>query len=91
MVNKPTDKVFQFNGHANNTQYTPPTFPFIQPTHLSPAYASFLANMSIIQEPTSYREASTKREWIEAMQLELDALEANKTWETTVLPKGKRQ
>lgn len=41
-------------------------------------------------EPTTYREASKKREWVEAMDAELASIEKNKTWELVELPKNRR-
>ena len=47
----------------------------------------------INDEPTSYNEAingNDKDVWCEAMQEEINALKANKTWELTELPQGRR-
>lgn len=52
-------------------------------------YTVFLANMSSVQEPTTYAQANTHKEWIEAMDKELQALEQNHTWDLTALPAGK--
>ena len=38
------------------------------------------------EEPRNYREASTNKKWIEAMQAELDSINRNNTWTLTTLP-----
>ncbi|KAJ0828650.1 putative RNA-directed DNA polymerase [Helianthus annuus] len=44
----------------------------------------------IDDEPVSYEEAATKKEWIDAMKTELDSINRNKTWTLTRLPRGHR-
>ena len=55
-------------------------------------YISKNLNVTIHQEPTSFKEAvkSTKKEQrSQAMDREMDSLKANKVWELTTLPPGK--
>ena len=40
------------------------------------------------EEPTTYYEAVKDNEWKKAMEAELDAIEKNKTWVLSDLPKG---
>ncbi|KAL0391010.1 UNVERIFIED_CONTAM: Retrovirus-related Pol polyprotein from transposon RE2 [Sesamum calycinum] len=54
------------------------------------AYISFVASLSMLQEPRSFAEASKSRQWKEAMNSELAALEHNNTWIVTPLPEGKK-
>ncbi|KAL0428233.1 UNVERIFIED_CONTAM: Retrovirus-related Pol polyprotein from transposon RE2 [Sesamum latifolium] len=54
------------------------------------AYLSFVASLSILQEPKSFSEVVQFEEWREAMQAEIEALERNHTWKLTPLPSGKR-
>ncbi|GAA0173422.1 transmembrane signal receptor [Lithospermum erythrorhizon] len=53
------------------------------------AHMLFIANLSIIQEPSTYKQARFNHDWIQAMKAELKALEDNNTWELTNLPSGK--
>ena len=51
------------------------------------------ANLTIHQEPTSFREARTSSErdqWNQAMDREIESLRTNKVWKLTTLPPGKR-
>ncbi|KAK4390127.1 Retrovirus-related Pol polyprotein from transposon RE2 [Sesamum angolense] len=54
------------------------------------AYISFVASLSILQEPRSFAEVSKSRQWRETMNSELAALEHNNTWIVTPLPEGKK-
>ncbi|KAL0361235.1 UNVERIFIED_CONTAM: Retrovirus-related Pol polyprotein from transposon RE2 [Sesamum radiatum] len=54
------------------------------------AYMSFVASLSILQEPKSFAEAVRHSEWREAMDRELQAFETNCTWILTTLPMGKK-
>lgn len=42
------------------------------------------------EEPESYSQASKEKEWVKAMEVELSAIERNKTWELVRLPPGRR-
>ncbi|KAJ4772132.1 polyprotein [Rhynchospora pubera] len=42
-----------------------------------------------VADPTTYEEASEKKEWCQAMQEELAAIEKNNTWKLVQLPQGK--
>lgn len=57
---------------------------------LSPKYQACIANSSTTTEPATYNEAVKDPRWIEAMKIEIAALEGNQTWEITSLPEGKK-
>lgn len=55
----------------------------------TPLHQSFVAQITQVHEPCTYAEAAPYPEWQEAMNFELQALEANNTWTLTSLPPGK--
>ncbi|KAL0307059.1 UNVERIFIED_CONTAM: Retrovirus-related Pol polyprotein from transposon RE1 [Sesamum radiatum] len=59
-------------------------------TDLMPSYECFVASLSTLQEPHSYKQAIGKPEWEDTMHQELLALDKNHTWEVTTLPPGKK-
>lgn len=56
----------------------------------SDGHQLFLANVTTNLEPWTYKEAAQEQRWRVAMQAEIAALEKNKTWDLTFLPRGKR-
>ncbi|KAL0404400.1 UNVERIFIED_CONTAM: Retrovirus-related Pol polyprotein from transposon RE2 [Sesamum radiatum] len=58
--------------------------------HCDSAYSTFVASLSILQEPSSFAEAVKHVECQDAMKTELNALERNCTWKLTPLPMGKK-
>lgn len=56
---------------------------------LSSSHRTYLGVFSAVSEPISFYEACKDARWIEAMQAEIAALQANKTWELVCLPPGK--
>ncbi|KAL0434194.1 UNVERIFIED_CONTAM: Retrovirus-related Pol polyprotein from transposon RE1 [Sesamum latifolium] len=57
--------------------------------HLTLAYACFVASLSTLREPRTYKQATQHQEWVDAMQQEILALEKIHTWDVTPLPPGK--
>nr|KYP53918.1 hypothetical protein KK1_000082 [Cajanus cajan] len=59
-------------------------------THFSIEEASLMALMMAENgsDPHSYEEASQNMKWREAMNMEIQAIERNKTWELTDALKG---
>lgn len=50
----------------------------------------FLTSVTTNLDPTSYKQAVKSSHWIQAMNIELEALERNGTWVITELPAGKQ-
>ncbi|XP_070039844.1 uncharacterized protein [Nicotiana tomentosiformis] len=71
---------------ANGALY--PISDYLSYDNLLASYRSMLAKISALTGQ-SFAVASKDRKWIEAIELEIKALEDNNTWEVVDLPKGK--
>lgn len=56
----------------------------------SSSHKSFLVSLNTISVPKPLRKALYNEEWRNAMRVEMEALEKNKTWELLSLPEGKK-
>ncbi|GJZ71494.1 putative RNA-directed DNA polymerase [Tanacetum coccineum] len=59
-------------------------------SHLSKDNFVFAISLNKIIEPKTYLEAANDHRWIEAMNLEMEALNRNNTWILTELPSGRK-
>ncbi|GJT96324.1 putative RNA-directed DNA polymerase [Tanacetum coccineum] len=59
-------------------------------SNLSTENYNFSINLNKIVEPKSFDEASKDIRWVEAMNLEMEALNRNGTWVVTDLPVGRK-
>ena len=78
-------------GTRECTKY--PQYPishFVSLEKFSSSHRSFLISLNTISIPTTLSEALSSENWKQAMNLEMEALEKNKTWDLVDLPTGKR-
>ena len=57
---------------------------------MSQSYKSFLASLNNIHISTTLSEALSDENWKQAMNVEMEALEKNTTWELVYLPARNR-
>ncbi|KAI9180399.1 hypothetical protein LWI28_004458 [Acer negundo] len=74
-------------GPTKGTRY--PLTNFVSYHRYTLAHLSFVAQISEATEPTSYSEAAALPQWRDAMNSELQALQANGTWSLVPLPASK--
>jgi transposase InsO family protein len=67
-----------------------PIAKFTSTRHLKEPLQGFANQISSVNIPTNVEEALTKPEWRDAMNIEMNALKKNNTWEITILPEGKK-
>ena len=58
--------------------------------HFSKSYASYLCQISSVCVPTKLQDALSDSKWVDAMHIEMEALNKNATWELVPLLKGKK-
>ena len=58
--------------------------------NLSPSHKTFLCNLHTISIPRILSEALENKKREKAIQVEMEELEKNKTWDIVKLPKEKR-
>ena len=63
---------------------------FISFKKFSPSHRAFLVSLNTITIPNTLSEALSNEKWKQAMNVEMEALEKNKTWEIVQLPIGKK-
>jgi Reverse transcriptase (RNA-dependent DNA polymerase) len=63
---------------------------FTSTKHLTEPLKGFVNQISTMKVPTKLEEAMTDPNWRNAMNIEMNALQKNNTWEVTNLPNGKR-
>ena len=74
--------------HSSGKSY--PIAHYINCQSFSENYRKFIANVTSITEPKSFKEAMQDASWRKSMNDEIRALEDNGTWTMELLPPGKR-
>ena len=67
----------------------PSTMSAVIDQEVQPDSSCFMTSVTTTVDPTSYKQAVKFAHWVEAMNVELEALERNGTWMITTLPPGK--
>ncbi|KAF3671409.1 putative ras-related protein RABA4d-like [Capsicum annuum] len=78
-----------FVTQPKTSSYLYPVSNYVSYDSLSPAFAAALASYSAIVKPKTFQEAALDPYWVEAMQAEISALDANNTWSIVDLPYDK--
>ncbi|KAG7593962.1 GAG-pre-integrase domain [Arabidopsis thaliana x Arabidopsis arenosa] len=65
-----------------------PISDYVSCDKFSTAHQKFLAAVTLVDEPVTYKQAVQILEWREAMSKEIEALELNETWTLEKLPHG---
>ncbi|GJU74164.1 ribonuclease H-like domain-containing protein, partial [Tanacetum coccineum] len=63
---------------------------FANHTWLSVENCGFIANINMSFEPKSYKEAVLDKNWVQAMNDEIEALHENNSWDLVELPKNRK-
>nr|KYP52900.1 Retrovirus-related Pol polyprotein from transposon TNT 1-94 [Cajanus cajan] len=72
---------------------TKPLYPlanYLSFRNFSPTHKAFLTSLNTTTTPTSLSEALSDKKWKQAMDVEMEALEKNSTWDLVALPNGKK-
>lgn len=76
--------------HRSNSDPSPMSIANSAITSVPKSFANFITTHTSTQIPHTFSEAVCHQPWVDAMNVELQALEANDTWEITDLPKGRK-
>jgi len=63
---------------------------FLSFENFPPTHKTFLTNLNSTPTPSTVSEALFNRKWKQAMDVEIEALNKNNTWELVTLPTGKK-
>ena len=63
---------------------------YVSTHRLSKSYELYLCQLSSVCVPTKLQDALSDPKWVNAMNVEMEALNKNATWELVPLPKGKK-
>ena len=63
---------------------------YVSTHRLSKPYESYICQLSSVSIPTKLQAALFDPKWVNAMRVEMEALEKNSTWDLVPLPNGKK-
>ncbi|KAG7546386.1 Integrase catalytic core [Arabidopsis suecica] len=79
-----------YHCYSLNTEVTYPISSSLSYSQLTPSHLSYINHITQIPIPQSYSEAKNTKEWCDAIDKEIGAMEDTDTWEVTSLPPGKK-
>ncbi|CAH9127483.1 unnamed protein product [Cuscuta epithymum] len=92
-ISKPPTYLKDYACNLSTIHTRPVPYPIHSSLHTpnyTPRHLLFINNITKLVEPTSYSAAQKDPLWRQAMESELQALEANHTWDLTLLPPHKK-
>ncbi|KAG7543242.1 Reverse transcriptase RNA-dependent DNA polymerase [Arabidopsis thaliana x Arabidopsis arenosa] len=67
-----------------------PISAYINYAQLSEGFTAYICAVNKYPEPCTYAQAKKIKEWLDAIEIEIDALESTNTWSVCSLPDGKK-
>ncbi|XP_071738670.1 uncharacterized protein [Rutidosis leptorrhynchoides] len=89
-TSRPTRIPTRLNDYVLNANVKYDLNKVVDYANLSKENLCFVSNLNKSIEPTCYSEACLDKNWVDAMNTEIDALMRNNTWVLVDLPKGRK-
>lgn len=86
---KPHAHLQDYHCYTLDYDISHPVSSFLSYSNLSPSYLSFINSITKFLIPTTFAEAKDSKEWCDAVDKEIGAMEYIDTWAITTLPPGK--
>ncbi|KAG7593249.1 Retrotransposon Copia-like N-terminal [Arabidopsis thaliana x Arabidopsis arenosa] len=87
---KPPAHLKDYHCYSSSSDIPYPISSSISYSQLSPTHLSYINNITKIPIPHNFKEAHESKEWCEAVDKEIGAMESTNTWEIATLPPGKK-
>ncbi|GKF85523.1 ribonuclease H-like domain-containing protein, partial [Tanacetum coccineum] len=88
--NRQTKLPAKFNDYVVNSSKKYGLEKVVNYSNLSSGNYCFSTSLNKSVEPSTFYEAVKDRNWVDAMNAEIEALNRNNTWSITSLPKGRK-
>lgn len=85
---RPPKQYIPEDGTSRAVKY--PIVNFVKTEHLPKLLKTFSNQLSSVAIPEKLEDACENKNWVDAMNVEMEALEKNNTWELVNLPSGKK-